>query len=179
MIAFPSPLHPAVVHFPIAFLMAGAATALVTAFFRRWHLPWLVALLLVLGAAGSVVAVGTGEEEEEMAEASSAAAERILDEHEEWGKLTRNLALAAAVFALAAAFAAKTRMAGLGLSVVTALLALSGAYAVAQTGHYGGELVYRHGVGINTAGAEESPEAAADLPQQSSEGERGERDDDD
>lgn len=153
MLPIPSPLHPAVVHFPIALLLIGSAVAVVAVFVRRWHLPWLAALLLVIGAAGAVVAVGTGEQEEEMVETSSAAAEQVLDEHEEWGEMTRNLALAAAVFAVAAAFAAKVRIVGIGLSVVAALLALGSAYAVAQAGHYGGELVYRHGVGVNTAAA--------------------------
>lgn len=153
MIPFPNPLHPAVVHFPIALLIVGMGAAVVAVFVRRWHLPSLAAVLLVLGAAGAVVAVGTGKEEEEMAETTSAAAEHILDEHEEWGETTRNLALAAAVVALAAAIASKRRVAGIGLSVVTAVLAMAAAYCVVQTGHYGGELVYRHGVGINTVGA--------------------------
>ena len=158
MIPFPDPLHPAVVHFPIALLITGAGAAVVAVFVRRWHLPWLAALLLVLGSAGAVVAVGTGKQEEEMVETSSAAAEQVLDDHEEWGETARNFALAAALFALAAALAARVRFAGLGLSVVAALLALAGAYAVAQAGHYGGELVYRHGAGINTSGAASTPE---------------------
>ena len=151
---FPDPLHPAVVHFPIALLIVGAGAAVVAVVVRRWHLPWLAALLLVLGAAGAVVAVGTGKEEEEMVETNSAVAEQVLDEHEEWGETTRNLALAAALFAVAAAFASKVRVAGIGLSAVTAVLAMAAAYCVAQTGPYGGELVYRHGVGINTVGAD-------------------------
>lgn len=172
MLPIPSPLHPAVVHFPIALLLVGSAVAVVAVFVRRWHLPWLAALLLLIGAAGAVVAVGTGEQEEEMVETASAAAEQVLDEHEEWGEMTRNLALAAAVFAVAAAFAARVRIVGVGLSVVAALLALGSAYAVAQAGHFGGELVYRHGVGVNTAaggGAEGAAEGRA--PQ-------GEEDDD-
>lgn len=159
-------------HFPIALLLLGAVAAVVAVFVRRWHLPWLAALLLVLGAAGAVVAVGTGEEEGEMAEASSPNVEEVLETHEEWGETTRNIALAAAAFALAAAFASKVRVAGVGLSFVTALLALAGAYAVAQTGHYGGELVYRHGVGINTAAAAASEAAPQDQPK------RGHKDED-
>lgn len=154
MLPFPDPLHPAVVHFPIALLIVGSGAAVVAVVVRRWHLPWLAALLLVFGAAGAVVAVGTGEEEEEMVETNSAAAEQVLDEHEEWGKTTRNLALAAALFAVAAAFTTKVRVAGIGLSLVAAVLAVASAYCVALTGHYGGELVYRHGVGINTVGAD-------------------------
>ena len=160
MLPFPNPLHPAVVHFPIAMLLVGSAAAVVAVFFRRWHLPWLAALLLVIGAAGSVVAVGTGEQEEEMAETSSAAAEQVLDEHEEWGKRTRNLALAAAVISVAAALVSRFKVAGIGLSTLAALLALASAYAVVRAGHFGGELVYRHGVGVNSAAGTAVPDAA-------------------
>ena len=37
---------------------------------------------------------------------------------------------------------------------------MAAAYAVAKTGHYGGQLVYKQGVGINTAAGSD---AAADT----------------
>jgi hypothetical protein len=40
MIPIPSPLHPAIVHFPIVLILLGAVG--VAVFIRRWHLPWLV-----------------------------------------------------------------------------------------------------------------------------------------
>lgn len=171
MIPFPSPLHPAVVHFPIVLILAGTAVAALAVIVRRWHLPILAAIVLAAGAAGAVVATITGGQEEEMAGEISGAAEQILNEHEEWGETTRNLAIAAAVLAAAAAAAANVRVAGRGLSVAAALVALAAAYAVTETGHYGGQLVYRHGVGINTAlGAE-----AAGVPAEGG----GKRDGDD
>lgn len=156
MIPFPEPLHPAVVHFPIALLLVGAAAAVLAVFVRRWHLPLFAAILLALGAAGAVVASATGEEEEERVEHAIPSAEPLLEQHADWGESARNAGLLAAVFALGAASLASRRVVGRGLSVLTALVALGAAYAVAQAGHFGGELVYRHGAGVRTVSAAES-----------------------
>lgn len=162
MIPFPSPLHPAVVHFPIVFILTGAAVAVLAVFVRRWHLPLIAAVLLAAGACGAVVATVTGGQEEEMAGELSGAAEAVLEEHEEWGETTRSVAIVAAVLAVAAAATARYRLAGRGLSAATAALALAAAYCVAETGHYGGQLVYRHGVGINAAPATNTDTAAVE-----------------
>lgn len=175
MIPFPSPLHPAVVHFPIVLILAGAALAVLSVFIRCWHLPALVAAILVAGAAGAVVATVTGSQEEEVVGELSGAAETILEEHEWWGETTRNLAIVSAILAVSAAATMNFRFAGRGMSIVTAFAALAAAYTVAETGHYGGQLVYRHGVGINTAPSA-NPAAAAD---EGGNGGRGKDHDDD
>lgn len=151
MLSIPDPLHPVVVHFPIAFLVAGAVVALVAIFWRRCSLPWIAFAALAAAAIGSVVAVGTGDNEASRVGGISEVAEDLLDEHEEWGEVARNVAIVAALVALAAAGARKVRVAGLGLSVITAILAIAGTYSVIQAGHLGGQLVYRHGVGISRA----------------------------
>jgi uncharacterized membrane protein len=151
MIALPNPLHPAIVHFPVVLILLGAMVALLAMVLRRWHLPWLAAALLVTGAAGACAATWTGGQQAEMAGEISAPAELTLDQHEEWGELTRNMAIAAAILALLSASLARIPKATKGLGIATALAASATAYALAQTGHYGGQLVYKHGVGINTA----------------------------
>jgi len=160
MLTLPSPLHPAIVHFPIVLILIGTAAAVAAVFIRRWHLPLMAALLLSLGAAGAIAATWSGGEEEEMLGELSPQAEEILDEHEEWGERTRNLALITAVLACTVISVSRFPVASRALSIVTALLAIVAAYAVAETGHYGGQLVYKHGAGINTAaGAAARPES--------------------
>jgi len=151
----PDPLHPAVVHFPIVLILLGAVVAVVAVFLRRWHLPMLAAIVLVGGAGGALVATWTGEEEAEMAGEISEPADALLEEHEEWGEWTRNVAIVAALLAVAAAGVGLTRhlRVARGIGVATALVAVVAAYSVGMTGHYGGLLVYKHGVGINPPGA--------------------------
>ncbi|MGA7883129.1 MAG: DUF2231 domain-containing protein [Terrimicrobiaceae bacterium] len=160
MIPIPNPLHPAIVHFPIVLILFGAVAAVVAVFFRRWHLPWLAAGLLAGGALGAFAATWTGGEEEEMVGELSPQAERILDEHEEWGERTRNIAILAALLAVAGASTLRFPKTARGLGIAAAIVAVAAAYAVAKTGHYGGQLVYKQGVGINTAAGSD---AAADT----------------
>jgi uncharacterized membrane protein len=148
MIPFPEPLHPAVVHFPIALLLLGAAVAVLAIFVRRWHFPLFAAVLLSLGAIGAVAATVTGEEEEEKVEHAIPSAEPLLEEHAEWGERARNAGIVAALLAVLAAIAANKPVGGRMLSVLTACAALVAGYCVAQAGHFGGELVYRHGAGV-------------------------------
>lgn len=152
MIPLPEPLHPAIVHFPIALLVVGAAVAVAAVFVRRWHLPLFAAILLSIGALGAVAATVTGEEEEEKVEHALPSAEPVLEKHAEWGESARNAGILAAVFAIGAAALVSRPVIGRFLSVLTAFVAIGAAYAVAQAGHFGGELVYRHGAGV-TLGA--------------------------
>lgn len=148
MIPLPEPLHPAVVHFPIALLLLGAAVALLAVFVRRWHLPLFAAILLSLGAIGAVAATVTGEEEEEKVEHAIPSAEPLLEEHADWGERARNAGIVAALFAVIAVLAAGKPVGGRVLSVLAACAALVAGYCVAQAGHFGGDLVYRHGAGV-------------------------------
>lgn len=174
MFPLPQPLHPAVVHFPIVLLLIGAAVAVAAAFTRRWHLAGITAALLTLGALGAVVATTTGNEEEEMAGELSGQGEATLEEHEEWGETTRNLAVVTALLAIASVSIGRWPVPARVLGVVTALAAIAAGYAVAQTGHYGGQLVYRHGIGVNTASAGDAGPSAEATGQP-----EGEDDDDD
>ena len=161
LLSLPSPLHPAVVHFPIVLLLFGAVIAVAAAFTKRWQLPQLAAVLLVLGAIGTVVAVQTGERDGEIV-GETPAIEALLDEHEEWAERTQ---IAAVVAALLAAVASATtqwmetvrwQMVARGLRIATGVGALLAAWCVGQTGHYGGQLVYRHGAGVNLTSAADS-----------------------
>lgn len=147
----PDPLHPAVVHFPIVLLLLGAPLAVVSVFFRKWNLPVIAAVVLVLGATGAVVAAWTGEKAAEMAGELTGNGENVLDEHEEAGESARNFGCIAAVLAVVSALLHRKPTAARCVGAVAALSALVAAFFVAQAGHYGGQVVYKHGVGVNTA----------------------------
>jgi len=154
LLSLPSPLHPAVVHFPIVLLLLGTVVAVAAAFTKRGHLPPIAAALLALGAVGTLVAVQTGERDGEIV-GETPAIEALLDEHEEWAERTQIAAAVAALLAAAAfattqwAVAARWLVVARGLRLATGAGALLAAWCVIQTGHYGGQLVYRHGAGVN------------------------------
>lgn len=160
---FPDPLHPAVVHFPIAL---AAITPLIAALIllairsgRTPPLTWAVVVVLQALLVGSAwLAHETGEEEEERVE--KVLDERHIEEHEEAGDWVLWLGaagLAAAAVGLAGGSAgAWARVGALAISLVTLAAAV-------RTGHLGGELVYRYGAAnayLEKPSAVESPEAA-------------------
>ncbi|HEX5633611.1 MAG TPA: DUF2231 domain-containing protein [Gemmatimonadales bacterium] len=141
----PDPLHPAVVHFPVALAFVAPLLALLGAVLvakgvkplHGWSPVVLVTLLLV---AGAVVAVETGEDQEERVEAI--VPEDALELHEERAELLRNVAVVALLLAGVGLLDGRKGWVGRGLAVVT----LVGALVVAwRAGETGGELVYRHG----------------------------------
>lgn len=178
MFPLPSPLHPAVVHFPIVLLLLGAAVAVVSIFVNRWHLTWISASLLVMGALGAFVAVETGEMAQEIVGQLAASSEDLLDSHQEWAErteMTAGITAAIAIFSAALGVYSvrlntrKVESMGNNPSVssitrlvsrpaipsaaraITAVAALLSCFFVYQTARRGGELVYEHGVGVNVA----------------------------
>jgi uncharacterized membrane protein len=151
------PFHPAVVHFPIVLILLGTLLAVISFFRSEWIPPYLTASILSLGALGTVAATWTGDEDEERAERALQRAEQVLDEHEEWGERSRNLAILGALAAVAAAVSQK-RSARIFRSTkaLTAVISLGASWFVLEAGHYGGQLVYRYGVGVSENGQADS-----------------------
>jgi Flp pilus assembly protein TadB len=103
MFSIPNPLHPAIVHFPIVLLLIGAAVAVVCVFVSRWHLAWVAAALLALGAVGSFFAVKTGDSAKESLGELPPAVETLVDAHEKWAERTEIVGAVAAALAIGAA----------------------------------------------------------------------------
>ena len=153
------PIHPVIVHTPIALLIISllfelAGRALDADWWRRASFA-----LLVIGALGAAAAVVTGQQAGEAAE-HQGVAEQPLDQHEDAGKLTLGLALGAVAARALAGRAGSVRALVGGVALA---LQLAAAISVGVTGYRGGKLVYDHGAGVTVHGAR----VASDHPPES------------
>lgn len=144
-------IHPLVVHFPIALFLTGFVLDMIGYLFQREMLKRTGVILVVLGALGALAAMLTGQFAEETVEESvSVAGERILEVHEDLGKLTAYLLLAVAVVRvmLMRPWLTRWRWAVVAALAVYFIGGALGVGTLTATGYYGGELVYRYGAGI-------------------------------
>jgi uncharacterized membrane protein len=141
----PDPLHPAVVHLPIALaLLIPLLAALAALSIQRSWLParlWLaVVLLQALLIGGGLFAEETGEHEQGRVE--KAVDEQLIDEHEEAAERFVWLAGAALLVSGLGLLQGQRGEIARWASVAVSLGVLAAAGAA---GHLGGELVYKHG----------------------------------
>jgi uncharacterized membrane protein len=156
----PHPLHPAVVHFPIALAVIAPLVAAIVGLAIRSRAVgprgWALAVLFQALLVGSAwVALETGEDEEERVE--KVVAERHIEEHEEAAKRLLGLAALALVVSLGGLASGRVGNAARIGTLVAGATVLAGAVAV---GHSGGELVYRHGAGAAYAAPPTGGDAA-------------------
>jgi len=141
----PDPLHPAVVHFPIALvvLIPGLA-AIGTWLIYKKALParsWLLILILQVLLVGSGwLALETGEEEEDRVE--RIVAENPIEAHEE---AAERFLFLAGIGLLICGAGLLPRQQGFMGRVVGTVATIGVLAAGISVGHSGGELVYRHG----------------------------------
>ncbi|MGH7741027.1 MAG: DUF2231 domain-containing protein [Candidatus Eiseniibacteriota bacterium] len=150
------PIHPVIVHTPIALLIFSALFELAG---RALDADWwrrAAFTLLLLGTLGAAAAVITGTRAGDAAE-HQGVAEQPIDSHEDAGKLTLGLAIGAVVVRLLASRAGTLRGVAGGLALA---LQLAAAIMVGVAGYRGGRLVYEHGAGVSVHGTR----VAADHP---------------
>jgi len=141
----PDPLHPAIVHLPIALAVLIPALALLgIVSIHTGILPgrsWvLIVMLQALLVGSGWLALETGEDEEERVE--EVVAERHIEAHEEAAE--RFLLLAGLGLGVALTGLLPRRLGTLGRAAAT-LVTLAVLAAGVSVGHSGGELVYQHG----------------------------------
>ena len=156
----PDPLHPAVVHLPIAlailiplvaaFALAAARFGFVPA--RGWAFVVLLQLLLV---GSGWLALETGEDQEERVE--KVVAERHIEDHAE--RAERLLIGAGLALLVIGAGLAPGRIGDLARPLGL-VLSLGVAGLAADVGHSGGTLVYQYGAAdAYTKGTKDTPPA--------------------
>lgn len=139
----PDPLHPAVVHFPIALAMTALLFEVLGRGRRLRRLADGGPVLLLLAAVGAVAAVLTGKAAHDAA-VVPAGARALLESHEQLGQRAMWVLIALAVVRLV--LAARGWYDGWRAWGFVALLAAA-AGLVGYNGHLGGRLVFDHGVG--------------------------------
>jgi uncharacterized membrane protein len=141
----PDPLHPAVVHFPIALALVALLLETLARHPRGRALEPAAAVLIVLAALGAVVAVVTGDLAHDDAVVPPAA-RGLIDRHEDLGTIAMWALVVLAIARLVLARLGRHR----GAAAWIYLVLLAGAAgAVGYNGHLGGQVVFRHGVGTD------------------------------
>jgi len=147
-------LHPLVIHFPIALLLVAPLVIVLGLVLRpEKGRPFLQAalLLMVLGTAGSYLAVASGEAAAQLAERGGAV-DALLENHEELAETVRLVFTVLTVVFASILFIPqmmrRTLSRGVATSVVVVFLGFYGAGALllANTAHAGGRLVHEQGV---------------------------------
>lgn len=169
MIQIPDPLHPAVVHFPVALLLVGGMLAWMSVIWLRWALP--AALILSLGAVGAIVAVETGEHEADRAGELSQAADHLLDEHAEAGEAARTLGVVTAGLAILSVLLGRLAVLSRVAALLCAVASVAAGWQVAMAGHFGGQMVYHQGVGIREGAGMNAVRVPGELPRDDEESE--------
>ena len=141
--------HPWIVHFAIALIPVGALIDVAAVTLRRpaWHTTGYV--LLLLGTAAAAGAVLTGNQAA-LPYRDDGAVSGLVQRHEDWGTAAFILFLAIILGRLPLQLQGRTEGWALRCLVVAGIAGCGILFTASQ---YGGELVYRHGVGIQRQGA--------------------------
>ncbi|MCL4550335.1 MAG: hypothetical protein M1495_17415 [Bacteroidetes bacterium] len=137
-------LHPMIVHFPIALIIVGFLAELLSFFIKKEFFSTAAFYLLILGTLGVVAAYFTGQYAGDGI-TEVGALKQALETHEEAAELTLWVMVVAAVSRISIVLLKKYHGAFKSLAFILFLL---GVVAIARTGFYGGELVYKHAAGV-------------------------------
>jgi len=143
-------LHPIVVHFAIALLIAGAVFRWLSLTGRLSFASPAAASLLLAGTVAAVLAVKSGTAAHGPVERIPGVVDAVIA-HEHWGERARNAFIVVAVAELAVLLLArrgKERMA----VIASAVLCVPAVFCLYEAGEHGGELVYEYagGPGLRT-----------------------------
>lgn len=135
---FPT-LHPLIVHFPIALLIAASLLQFFSLRKKQKELHVIIVFLTVCGTAGGFLASYNFHPH---TVALSPVASDLLKKHELYATITIWLAGGAALLKIFTLYRKKKSM-----EIITTLLLLASAVTISITGHHGAELVHKFGIG--------------------------------
>jgi len=145
------PIHPMVVHFPIALLITSVVFDLLATRWRRESFQEAGFYTLLAGLLGAVVAVVTGAMAEEAAEGNGIP-EPVLEIHEALGYATLLFFIGLLALRLLMRWGLIRKMPALYLT-----MGFIGVVILTMAGYVGGSLVYDFGAGVGDAMRETMP----------------------
>lgn len=135
---FGTPLHPLLVHFPIALLILGTVTQIIAVIWKKDFFDKAALYLLAVGFLSGIVAYLSGEGAITFASTHwGNAYQSIVRTHQIYAALTMLLFGAALGFRVLLHFIKK----GILMPLVL-VFCIIGSITLAMTGHYGGQMVY-------------------------------------
>jgi uncharacterized membrane protein len=143
-------LHPIVVHFAIALLIAGAVLRWVSLTNRVAFASPAASTLLLAGMVAAFVSVKSGLAAHGPVERIPGAAAAVT-EHEHWGERAHNVFLAVALAELVVIVLSRRDRARIPV-LASAILCVPAVFCLFEAGAHGGDLVYSYagGVGIRS-----------------------------
>ena len=143
-------LHPIVVHFAIALLIAGAVFRWLSLTGRLSFASPAAASLLLAGTVAAVLAVKSGTAAHGPVERIPGVVDAVIA-HEHWGERARNAFIVVAVAELAVLLLARRGKERLAV-IASAVLCVPAVFCLYEAGEHGGELVYEYagGPGLRT-----------------------------
>ncbi|GGB00385.1 hypothetical protein ERX37_08310 [Macrococcus hajekii] len=142
------PLHPLIVHFPIALLILGTLIELASLKYRE-QLNMTGTVLLISGVITGVISYMTGDSAERFAEMHFGNIEAVVHQHKQMALGAMFLFGAAAALKLLTHFTLRYRK---ELLIVVLILSILGSGFLAYTGHLGGQIVYQNNKITNIQG---------------------------
>ncbi len=138
------PLHPMFVHFPIAFFTMFVLLEIIWMFFQKEWIRNSSLFTVLLGLILAIPTLLSGEASAENFEKVQQL-ESLIETHETFAKLTVITFFIAFIVKI---ILIKTNKLNERTNWIVIVISLIGLYLLIQTGLKGGELVYKHGVGI-------------------------------
>jgi uncharacterized membrane protein len=145
---FLAQLHPPIVHFAVALIIIGVIFDILGFLLKKDSLKHAGFWTILVGAFAVWGAAISGHQAEELVEEAIKGTEayKILEQHEELGELLPWLTTFLALFRVFIYFKPNNLLFGLYLLVGIVIAGLIG-----FQGRIGGDLVYKHGVGVKTS----------------------------
>ncbi len=139
-------LHAMVVHFPIALLMVAFLFEVISYFFKKDVLRQSAFYLLILGTIGAVISYLTGNAAGGGME--DGALNKAMELHEQAATISLCLTIITALVYTGTHYYKRNKV---WLRIISLFLFTGVIGSVARTGYLGGQLVYKHGAGVELA----------------------------